>query len=112
MTTVMGTSYQPSSLSSSHALIVVTLIRWQAPGDLRTARYLRRALGASLPPCRLPPATVTDRLHNESEVEAQLRALSDAGATDYLASIFPEGDDSAASFDRTRALLKGLVGKL
>lgn len=49
---------------------------------------------------------------NESEVEAQLRALSDAGATDYLASIFPEGDDSAASFHRTRALLKGLVGKL
>ena len=49
---------------------------------------------------------------NESEVEAQLRALSDAGATDYLASIFPEGDDSAASFNRTRALLKGLVGTL
>ena len=26
---------------------------------------------------------------NEAEVESQLRALSDAGATDYLASIFP-----------------------
>jgi F420-dependent oxidoreductase-like protein len=49
---------------------------------------------------------------NESEVETQLRALSDAGATDYLASIFPEGDDSAASFARTHALLKGLVGTL
>jgi len=49
---------------------------------------------------------------NESEVETQLRALSDAGATDFLASIYPEGDDSAASFARTRALLKGLVGTL
>ena len=49
---------------------------------------------------------------NESEVESQLRALSNAGATDYLASIFPDGDDSAASFARTRALLKGLVGTL
>lgn len=49
---------------------------------------------------------------NESEVEAQLRALSEAGATDFLASIFPEGDDSMASFTRTRALLKGLVGSI
>ena len=49
---------------------------------------------------------------NESEVENQLRALADAGATDFLASIFPEGNDSAASFARTRALLKGLVGTL
>ena len=49
---------------------------------------------------------------NESEVESKLRELSDAGATDYLASIFPDGDDSAASFARTRALLKGLVGTL
>ena len=49
---------------------------------------------------------------DESEVEAQLRALSDAGATDYLASIFPAGDDSEASVARTRELLKSLVGRI
>ncbi len=49
---------------------------------------------------------------NEAEVEAQLRALSNAGATDYLASIFPTGDDAEASADRTRELLKSLVGKV
>ena len=49
---------------------------------------------------------------NEAEVEAQLRALSDAGATDYLASIFPTGDDAEVSASRTRDLLKSLVGKV
>ncbi len=49
---------------------------------------------------------------NEAEVESQLRALSDAGATDYLASIFPSGDDSEASVSRTRELLKSLVGRI
>ena len=49
---------------------------------------------------------------NESEVEAQLRDLSDAGATDYLASIFPTGDDAEVSVARTRDLLKSLVGKV
>ena len=49
---------------------------------------------------------------NEAEVEAQLRSLSDAGATDYLASIFPTGDDVEASAARTRELLKSLVGKI
>ncbi len=48
---------------------------------------------------------------NETEVEAQLRTLSDAGATDYLASIFPTGD-AEASVSRTRDLLKSLVGKV
>ena len=47
---------------------------------------------------------------NEAEVEAQLRSLSDAGATDYLASIFPTGDDAEGSAARTRDLLKSLVG--
>jgi F420-dependent oxidoreductase-like protein len=49
---------------------------------------------------------------NETEVETQLRTLSDAGATDYLASIFPTGDDAEASVSRTRDLLKSLVGKV
>ena len=46
---------------------------------------------------------------DEAEVETQLRALSDAGATDYLASIFPAGPDPEASTSRTRALLKSLL---
>ncbi len=49
---------------------------------------------------------------SESEVEAHLRTLSDAGATDFLASIFPTGEDAAGSVSRTRALLKSLVGKV
>ena len=48
----------------------------------------------------------------EAEVEQQLRALADAGATDLLASTFPIGDDAAASVIRTRELLKSLVGKI
>jgi len=49
---------------------------------------------------------------NESEVEKQLRNLASAGATDFLAGSFPVGDDAQASLDRTRSLLKGLVGKV
>ena len=49
---------------------------------------------------------------NEAEVEAQLRAFADTGATDLLASIYSVGDDSEGSVARTRALLKSLVGKL
>ncbi len=48
---------------------------------------------------------------DEREVEAQLRALSEAGATDYLASIFPAGDNAEESVSRTRDLLKSLVEK-
>ena len=48
----------------------------------------------------------------ETEVESQLRALARAGATDYLASIFPTGADAEESVSRTRELLKSLVGKL
>ncbi len=47
---------------------------------------------------------------SESEVESQLRALADAGATDFLASIFPVGDDAEASTARTRKLLESLAG--
>ena len=49
---------------------------------------------------------------DEAEVERQLRAYAEAGATDLLASIFPVGDDADASVSRTRALLKSLVGRL
>ena len=49
---------------------------------------------------------------NEVEVERQLRAYAEAGATDFLASIFPVGEDEPASIDRTWALLKSLLGKL
>ncbi len=46
---------------------------------------------------------------NENEVESQLQAFFDAGATEVLASVFPAGDDSRGSFTRTNELLKGLA---
>ena len=49
---------------------------------------------------------------DESAVEAQLRGLAAAGATDFLASIFPAGYDAKVSVARTRALLKRLVGNI
>ena len=49
---------------------------------------------------------------NEQEVERKLRAVADAGATELLATIFPVGDNAAASVARTRALLKSLLGKM
>jgi 5,10-methylenetetrahydromethanopterin reductase len=49
---------------------------------------------------------------NENEVEQQLRSIASAGATDFLAGMFPVGDDAQASLGRTRALLKDLVGKI
>ena len=49
---------------------------------------------------------------NEAEVESQLHTLSETGATDFLASVFPAGDDPNASTARTYELLKGLVGRV
>jgi 5,10-methylenetetrahydromethanopterin reductase len=49
---------------------------------------------------------------DEAEVEGQLRALAGTGCTDLVASVFPTGEDAAASVARTWSLLKGLVGKL
>ena len=49
---------------------------------------------------------------DEKEVERQLRGIAAVGATDFLAGMFPVGDDASGSLDRTRALLKTLVGKL
>jgi F420-dependent oxidoreductase-like protein len=49
---------------------------------------------------------------NENEVAAKLRAFAAAGATDFAATPFAVGDNVAASVQRTRELLKGLVGKV
>ncbi|MAZ60076.1 MAG: LLM class F420-dependent oxidoreductase [Chloroflexi bacterium] len=49
---------------------------------------------------------------NEKEVEEQLTRFADAGVTDFLASVYPVGDDSEVSSRRTRDLLSSLVGKL
>ncbi len=49
---------------------------------------------------------------DEKEVEGQLRGIAAAGATDFLAGMFPVGDDASGSLGRTRALLKTLIGKL
>ena len=49
---------------------------------------------------------------NEAEVTEQLKAYVDAGATDFLASVFPVGNDEQASLARSNDLLKSLVGKL
>ena len=49
---------------------------------------------------------------DEAEVEARLKALSSAGATEFLASIFPVGNDPDASVTRTREFLKSLVGRV
>ncbi len=46
---------------------------------------------------------------DEDSVAAQVRALFEAGATDFWAAPFPVGDDAAASRARTRALLAGLA---
>jgi F420-dependent oxidoreductase-like protein len=48
----------------------------------------------------------------EAAVERRLRAFASAGATDLLASIYPVGEDSAASIEHTRQFLKTLVGRL
>lgn len=49
---------------------------------------------------------------NEKRVEEQLRALAAAGADDFVAGMFPVGDDAQASLGRTQALLRQLVGKV
>jgi F420-dependent oxidoreductase-like protein len=49
---------------------------------------------------------------NEAEVEAKVRSVASAGATDFIAPIFPTGPNAAESMARTRALLKSLIGKV
>ncbi len=49
----------------------------------------------------------------EEEVEAALRHLASLGVTDFIASVFPEGDGSdEESMNRTRTFLASLVGKI
>ncbi|MEM7131292.1 MAG: LLM class F420-dependent oxidoreductase [Chloroflexota bacterium] len=45
---------------------------------------------------------------DEQSVTQQLGDLAEAGATDFIASIFPVGDDANASIQRTRQLLASL----
>lgn len=47
---------------------------------------------------------------NEDQVAEQLHGFFDAGATEVIASVYPAGDDSRASFARTQALLEKLAG--
>ena len=49
---------------------------------------------------------------NEAEVEAQLRNLAEAGATDYFAAFVTLARDDSESIPRTRELLKSLIGKI
>lgn len=49
---------------------------------------------------------------NEDDVEAQLRVLADAGATDFFGGVYRLSDDDTESAARTRALLRSLVGKI
>lgn len=46
---------------------------------------------------------------NEPEVERQIQALAEAGATDVIAVIFPVGDDPDRSTERTTELLASLA---
>jgi F420-dependent oxidoreductase-like protein len=49
---------------------------------------------------------------DEADVERQIRAIADTGATDFVVWTFPVGEDAQASLDRTWSLVKGLVGKV
>ena len=49
---------------------------------------------------------------NEADVERQIRAIADTGATDFGVWTYPVGEDAQASLDRTWSLVKGLVGKV
>ena len=49
---------------------------------------------------------------NEKEVEEQLMRFANAGVTDFLASVYPVGDQPEVISKRTRDLLSNLVGKL
>jgi len=46
---------------------------------------------------------------NESEVEAQLEAFFDAGATEIVASIFTAGDDGRGSFARSTQCMRDFL---
>jgi alkanesulfonate monooxygenase SsuD/methylene tetrahydromethanopterin reductase-like flavin-dependent oxidoreductase (luciferase family) len=47
----------------------------------------------------------------EPEVQAQIAALAEAGATDVIAAVFPVGDNADASVQRTTELLASLTAE-
>ena len=47
-----------------------------------------------------------------SDVEHQIRAFANAGATDLLAAVFPGSDDAESSMRETRELLKSLISSV
>jgi 5,10-methylenetetrahydromethanopterin reductase len=49
---------------------------------------------------------------NEAEVEKQIRAIADTGATDFVDWTYPVGTDASASRKRTWATLQGLIGNV
>ena len=49
---------------------------------------------------------------DEDAVGEQIQRIAELGATDFLAAIFPVGNDAAGSISRTRALLGKLRPKL
>ncbi len=49
---------------------------------------------------------------DETEVERQVHAFANAGATELAALLFPADADAEASMARTRALLQGLIGRV
>jgi len=49
---------------------------------------------------------------DEQAVEREVRALAAVGVTDFLAPIFPAGENAGASMQRSRELLRSLVGKV
>ena len=48
---------------------------------------------------------------SEAQVEQQIRGIASAGATDFFAPIFPD-KSGRESVERTRALVKSLIGKI
>jgi F420-dependent oxidoreductase-like protein len=78
---------------------------FQVYGQLPNYQRMLRKEGAQ------GPADVA-MVGDEADVERQVRALAAAGATDFVASIFPVGEDASVSMARTRALLRGLLGKV
>ncbi|MCI0885165.1 MAG: LLM class F420-dependent oxidoreductase, partial [Chloroflexi bacterium] len=49
---------------------------------------------------------------NEAQVEEQIRGMASAGATEFVAAAFPADGDAQKSLERTKALVKSLVGKI
>jgi alkanesulfonate monooxygenase SsuD/methylene tetrahydromethanopterin reductase-like flavin-dependent oxidoreductase (luciferase family) len=84
--------------AAARAVVATTLRRY---GELENYRRLLEIEGAAGP---ADIAIVGD----EAAVARQLEALAEAGATDFLASIFPVGEAAEASVARTWECLRRL----